>query len=78
MRRPHSFSLWKGIQVGWIDFLLLHLRLGNGKRIRFWHDVWCRDLSLKVLHPELYSIAVDKDASVHSFIMFGEVDSSWY
>lgn len=29
MWRPHSCSLWKGIQVGWIDFLLLHL-LGWG------------------------------------------------
>ena len=27
--RPHSCSLWKGIQVGWIDFLLLRL-LGWG------------------------------------------------
>ena len=64
----------------WLDRFsaFVSFRLGNGKRIRFWHDVWCRDLSLKVLHPELYSIAVDKDASVHSFIMFGEVDSSWY
>ena len=34
-----------------IDSLPPSFRVGNGKRVRFWHDVWCGDHSLKELCP---------------------------
>lgn len=30
----------------------------------FWHDVWCGEIPLKNLFPELFTIACGKDASV--------------
>jgi len=41
----------------WWSFLnLLHSRWGDGSKIRFWHDVWCGDQTLKVAFPKLFSI----------------------
>jgi hypothetical protein len=30
--------------------------VGNGLKIRFWHDLWCGDQPLKVTFSELFSI----------------------
>jgi hypothetical protein len=40
------------------------LRLGNGKNIDFWHDIWCGPLYLKDRFPELFKICFDQDCSV--------------
>jgi hypothetical protein len=41
----------------WWSFLnLLHSRWGDGSKIRFGHDVWCGDQTLKVAFPKLFSI----------------------
>jgi hypothetical protein len=37
--------------------------VGEGTRIRFWHDLWCGDMVLKVAFPVLFGIA-RKDAFV--------------
>jgi hypothetical protein len=34
---------------------------GNGSKMLFWPDVWCGELPLKVLFPELFTIAYGKD-----------------
>ena len=34
--------------------------VGDGYRVRFWHDTWCGDHAQKELFPELYSITIDK------------------
>jgi hypothetical protein len=40
-----------------------HIRfaIGDGSKIRFWHDVWCKDHALKVAYLELFSLARSKD-----------------
>ena len=48
--------MWKGFNDR-IDF-----RVGDGKRVRFWKDRWCREEPLAVNSPELFSIAIDKEA----------------
>ena len=38
--------------------------MGEGTRIRFWHDKWIGDNTLKDLYPELYVCSVVKDACI--------------
>jgi hypothetical protein len=38
--------------------------IGNGSKVLFWHDVWCGEIPLKTLFPELFLIARGKDAWV--------------
>jgi hypothetical protein len=53
----HGVGLWKSIRKGWSLFCS-HIR----SRIRFWHDVWCEEMTLKEAFPVLYGITRDKDA----------------
>lgn len=39
-------------------------RLGNGKKIRFWHDVWLGNCPLKIKFPKLFRISRQQDWSV--------------
>jgi hypothetical protein len=47
-------GVWKCIRRGW-DAFSAHVRyeVEDGSRILFWHDVWCGDLPLKLIFPEL-------------------------
>ena len=40
------------------------LMLGDGGRIRFWEDKWCRENPLCVSFPMLYVVAASKGAIV--------------
>jgi hypothetical protein len=42
-------GLWKNIKKGWEKFSI-HTRfeVGDGSKIRFWHDQWCGDVALKL------------------------------
>jgi hypothetical protein len=55
----------KEYKEGWSLFCS-HTRfeLGDGSKIRFWDDVWCREMTLKEAFPILYGIAREKDAFV--------------
>jgi hypothetical protein len=58
-------GLWKFIRKGWENFSkFLRFEVGDGSRIRFWHDLWCGDSILKEVFPDLFGIARVKDASV--------------
>jgi hypothetical protein len=48
------------IRKGWRWFL----ELGDGSKIKFWYDVWCREMALKEAFPDLYNVALVKDAFV--------------
>lgn len=62
---PYEVGLWKNIKKGW-RMISSHTRfqMGDGFKIRFWHDVWCREKALKEAFPNLYSIACMKDTYV--------------
>jgi hypothetical protein len=34
--------------------------LGDGMRVKFWHDIWCADEDLSSLFPELFQIIVNQ------------------
>ena len=44
------------------------LRWGDSTCLRFFHDVWCRNHSLKELYPSLYACLLDQNASIHSIM----------
>ena len=44
--------------------------MGDGTRIKFWEDVWCRDCSLKEAFPELYSISQAREFFVSEVMRF--------
>jgi hypothetical protein len=63
--RPHGVGLWKHIKRGWsLFFSHTRLVLGDGSKIKFWDDVWCRELPLKVAFSVLYDIAREKNVFV--------------
>lgn len=37
---------------------------GEGNRVRFWKDAWCSNLPLMLEFPDLYNIALNKEAWV--------------
>ena len=68
---PHGVSLWKGIRAGWDSFVrYTSFEVGDGSRIKFWHDSWCGDQPLKVQFPELFHLARAPEASVADHLCF--------
>ena len=51
-------SKWGGTVFSHVSF-----EIGDGTCIRFWHVRWCGNLPLKVLYPDLFVCATDKDFS---------------
>ena len=68
-RRTHGCGLWRSIHEGWESFSKhLSFVVGEGTRIRFWHDRWIGDNTLKDLYPELYVCSVAKDACISEIL----------
>jgi hypothetical protein len=78
VRGTYGVSLWKNIRKEWGSFSM-HLcwKVGNGIRIRFWHDRWCGEAPLKMSFPDLFSIARDKDAAIADIMSFGPSGLHW-
>uniref|UniRef100_A0A2N9GB44 Integrase catalytic domain-containing protein n=1 Tax=Fagus sylvatica TaxID=28930 RepID=A0A2N9GB44_FAGSY len=68
---PHGVSLWRHIRAGW-DVFSQHISytVGDGSRLRFWHDVWCGDLPLRSQFPSLFQLARAPEASVADLCHF--------
>ena len=60
-----GLGLWKGINAEAAKLKQdCVFELGEGKRIRFWEDVWCGEVTLCASFPTLYNIARTKGAKV--------------
>jgi hypothetical protein len=46
-------------------------------KVRFWHDLWCGDMTLKDAFSALFGIACDKDALVEAHIEFSGGAIQW-
>ena len=67
----YGVSVWKSIRSGWLDSSkFLQFDVGDGTRIKFWEDVWCRDCSLKEAFPELYIISRAREFFVLEVMRF--------
>jgi hypothetical protein len=78
MRLPHGVALWRGIMNGWEIFVqFIQLRVGNGRRVKFWEHVWCGDKSLRDAFPSIYHLACDREASVSEYLQIVEGHIVW-
>ncbi|KAF5442537.1 hypothetical protein F2P56_035184 [Juglans regia] len=75
---PHGVGLWKHIRRGW-DIYAAHtcFKVGNGVKVKFWHDLWCGDRALKDVYPGVYSLARRKDASIADLLSFTNGSFQW-
>ena len=51
--------------------------MGDGTRIKFWEDVWCKDCSLKEAFPKLYSISQAMEFFVSEVMCFSNGRLHW-
>ena len=65
MNGPYGVGLWKNISQRWPSFSRHILyAIGDGSRVKFWQDRWCRETSLAVRYPDLFRFCRNKDANV--------------
>ncbi|XP_050222864.1 uncharacterized protein LOC126672962 [Mercurialis annua] len=68
--------LWKAIRKCcilnselWLLFnQQISVNLGNGSSVRFWSDIWLGDSPLDVRYGQLFSLSMNKQASVHQML----------
>ncbi|WMV22580.1 hypothetical protein MTR67_015965 [Solanum verrucosum] len=65
VRSPYGVGLWRTIRNLWPK-IWRHSKIdiGNGRKTFFWNDVWVGQNSLKQLHPEIYNLNQQKEATV--------------
>ena len=65
IRGGYGTGLWKDIRKEWFTFSQNSIAsLGNGRRLGFWKDPWCNETVLCNEFPNLFNLAVHKDARV--------------
>ena len=65
VRECHGVGLWKHIRAVW-DRFSKHItyKVGDGSRIKLWHDIWCGELPLRQKFQDLFHLAQVPDALV--------------
>lgn len=51
--------------------------MGNGYKIKFYHDVCCGDKTLKKAYPKFYGMARMKDASIVDLLIQSNITPQW-
>ncbi|KAG6707832.1 hypothetical protein I3842_06G052100 [Carya illinoinensis] len=77
-RGSHGVGLWKNIRNGWETFMRhTHIVVGDGSRVRFWHDKWCGERCLKDNFPAIFELARVKDAAIADLLAYSDGFSQW-
>jgi hypothetical protein len=67
--RAYGVGLWKNIKRGWEQFCnYTRFEVGDGSKVKFWHDLWCGDMALKDAFLVIINIVCAKDAPVEAHI----------
>ena len=75
---PYGVGLWKYISQVWSSFSShILFDIGDGSRVKFWHDQWCGESSLAVRYPALFRFCRNKEASVAELILFANGVLFW-
>ena len=54
-----------------------HLKVGDGRRINFWTDIWCQAASFKDLFPSLYRLSLEKSVSLRTIYDRKALSGEW-
>jgi hypothetical protein len=74
----YGVSLWRYIRKNWGAFSnYISFKVGDGLRIRFWHDNWCGDSALKSSFPEFFALARNKEALVSKYMDRSSPHTLW-
>ncbi|RVW32661.1 Transposon TX1 uncharacterized 149 kDa protein [Vitis vinifera] len=65
VREGYGVGLWKEIsKEGALMFKNVSFTVGDGRRVKFWKDIWCGNIPLCEAFPSLFAFAVSQDAWV--------------
>ncbi|CAL5410995.1 unnamed protein product [Camellia sinensis] len=53
------------------------IKVGDGNRIKFWHDKWCGNTCLKNDFPLISNLSTDKDGSLHQYFDRKTSPNTW-
>jgi len=71
-------ELWKNIRKDWGKFSShTSFEVGDGSKVRFLHDLWCGDKTVKEAFHDLYGIACAKNASVVAHLELSGGSNQW-
>ena len=61
----YDTGLWKDIRKGWHTLSQNAVfSLGDGRRLRFWKDIWCGEVILSNAFPNPFNMAAHKEVLV--------------
>ncbi|RVX22011.1 hypothetical protein CK203_001104 [Vitis vinifera] len=62
VRGAYGVGVWKTIRKDWESIhSKSHFIVKNGRKVKFWKDLWCEDQTLKDVFPNLFRLVVNKD-----------------
>lgn len=65
VREGFGMRVWKAIINEWAGIKSRsHFTVGNERGVKLWKVLWCEDLPLKEVFPNLFSITSNKDGWV--------------
>jgi hypothetical protein len=76
--RGLSRSPWKDISAGLSEFSKCsQFIVGDGKRVKFWEDIWVGDRSFSDAFPTIYRLSRLHNSSIHSLAIPNTILVSW-
>ncbi|KAJ9675215.1 hypothetical protein PVL29_024243 [Vitis rotundifolia] len=78
VRDRYGVGVWKAIRNGWEKFQSHSCFIvGDGTRVKFWKDLWCKNHSLEEAFPTLFNLSINKESWVAEAWEEDGVGGSW-